>query len=173
METFEKQLTGGHPNSLGNTIAVVEAVLKDTDRFEELFNCYFSSDEVVRLRVSNAMKRICKERKELLVPYVDRFLIDIANIDQASTQWTLAQLFGELEKHMHPDQISRAKALLTYNLAHHNDWIVLNTTMETLARWSNTDEKLRKWLIPHLERLCRDHRKSVSEKAKKLLTKID
>ena len=42
-------LTGGHPNSLGRTIEVVETVLADEARMEELFGCYGSVDEVVRL----------------------------------------------------------------------------------------------------------------------------
>ncbi|GAB4243341.1 MAG: hypothetical protein Tsb0034_21160 [Ekhidna sp.] len=60
MKNFEARLSGGHPNSLGNTIEVVDAVLADPSNFEELFDCYQSDDEVVRLRVSNAMKRTCK-----------------------------------------------------------------------------------------------------------------
>jgi len=42
MESLESRLSGGHPNSLGNTVAVVEDVLASPDRFEELFQCYFS-----------------------------------------------------------------------------------------------------------------------------------
>ena len=61
MRNFEERLTGGHPNSLGNTIEVVEEVLQHHEAFDELFNCYFSTDEVVRLRVSNAMRRVYKE----------------------------------------------------------------------------------------------------------------
>jgi len=172
MEDFEELLTGGHHNSLGNTIEVVEIVLENPTRFEELFHCYFSPDEVVRLRVSNAMKRICNERRDLLVPYLDQFLSDISNIDQASTQWTLAQLFLSLEKDMTPQQTKAAKDLLTHNLAHHNDWIVLHTSMQTLAHWASTDEKLKSWLLPHLERLSMDSRKSVAGRAKKLLVKF-
>jgi hypothetical protein len=57
-ETFEAMLAGGHPNSLGRTVEVVDLVLADRDRLAELFQCYFSADEVVRLRVSSAMKRV-------------------------------------------------------------------------------------------------------------------
>ena len=104
MEEIERLLSGGHPNSLGNTVEVVDMVLANPSKFESLFNTYFSKDEVVRLRVSNAMKRICKANKSLLVPYIDRFLDEIAIINQASTQWTLAQLFLELEKDLNESQ---------------------------------------------------------------------
>ncbi|RKN78493.1 hypothetical protein [Ulvibacterium marinum] len=172
MKNFEDRLKGGHPNSLGNTVEVVEAVLAENGLFNELFNCYFSEDEVVRLRTSNAMKRICKSKKQILIPYIDRFLTDIAEIDQASTQWTLAQLFGMMEKEMTEKQIEQAKKIMKNNLACHNDWIVLNQTMDTLANWSTKDLDLKAWILPHLERLSSDERKSVSGRAKKMINKL-
>ena len=171
MSSFEERLKGGHPNSLGNTIAIVNEVLEDNSYFQELFNCYFSNDEVVRLRVSNAMKRICKEKKELLLPYLDKLLNDISLINQASTQWTLSQLFRSLEKDMNEAQIEQAKAIMKTNLTNSNDWIVLSQTMETLAIWSKKDNDLKIWLHPELERLQNDDRKSVSGKAIKMLKK--
>lgn len=171
--TFEQLLTGGHPNSLGKTIEVVDLVLNDRLRLEELFECYFSDDEVVRLRVSNAMKRICREHPDWLVPYIDRFLSEIATIDQASTKWTLAQLFLMLEKDMTKTQKEAAVKILQNNLTNSNDWIVQNMTIETLGKWSFEDEKLRCWLVPRLKKLSTDSRKSVAKRAEKLLNEIE
>lgn len=169
MQDFENRLKGGHPNSLGNTIEIVDEILANTDFFKELFNCYFSDDEVVRLRVSNAMKRLCKANKSLLIPFIDRFLEEIALINQASTQWTLANLFEMLQKDMSVEQINKAKDIMKNNLENHQDWIVLNNSMTTLGKWAKKDESLKTWLVPHLERLSRDTRKSVAGRAKKLL----
>ena len=172
MNNFESLLTGGHPNSLGNTLEVVDHVLLDKDKLEELYQCYFSDDEVVRLRTSSALKRICKEHPQWLVPYLDRLLKDISQINQASTQWTLAILFDWLADHMSDTQKLTAKTHLQQNLAHHDDWIVLNTTMDTLGSWALKDGELKKWLKPHLERLKKDTRKSVVRKAQKTLDQI-
>lgn len=171
MKNFEERLKGGHPNSLGNTVEVVEKVLEQNELFGELFQCYFSNDEVVRLRTSNAMKRIGKADKIILIPYIDRFLTEIAQINQASAQWTLAQLFLLLEKDMSDNQIAKATDIMKDNLEKHDDWIVLNQTMATLARWAKKDTSLKDWLIPQLERLSADTRKSVSGRAKKLMPK--
>jgi hypothetical protein len=166
---FEEMLTGGHPNSLGNTVEVVDIILADKSKFDDLYQCYFSKDEVVRLRVSNAMKRICKEHPDWLVPYLDKFLNDIAKINQASTQWTLAQLFLWLEKDMTPNQLAKAKVILKNNLENNNDWIVQNTTIETLSMWAKKDDELREWLIPKLEDFTKMGRKSVAGRAQKML----
>ncbi len=171
-EPFETMLTGGHPNSLGRTIEVVDTVLAQPDKLEELYNCYFSKDEVVRLRTSNAMKRVSREHPAWLVPYIDRLISDIAAIDQASTQWTLANLFQTLEPSMTAEQKAGALNILKHNLATHNDWIVLNNTMQTLAEWAASDATLQEWLRPHLERLSNDSRKSVAKRATKLLAAL-
>ena len=167
--TFEIMLTGGHHNSLGQTVEVVDLVLSDPKRLKELYDCYFSEDEVVRLRTSSAIKRVSLEHPEWLEPYIDRFIEEIANIDQASTQWTLANLFATLHPRMSRKQKAGAIKVMKRNLANHDDWIVLINTMQTLFDWAKNDSNLKKWLVPHLERLSADKRKSVAGRAKKLL----
>lgn len=165
-------LSGGHPNSLGRTLEVVELVLKNEDRFDALFQCYFSNDHIVRLRTSNALKRIEKQQHHLLIPYIDRLLSEVSKINQPSTQWTLANLFLTLADDMTDIQRSAATVVMQSNLTHSHDWIVLNETMRTLAIWSSTNKGLRDWLLPHLTRLSLDPRKSVSKRARKLLNEL-
>ncbi|WP_114521050.1 hypothetical protein [Altererythrobacter sp. ZODW24] len=169
-ETFEIMLMGGHPNSLGRTVEVVDHVLAEPARLEELFVCYSSEDDVVRLRVSSAMKRVEVARHDLLLPYIDRFIDQIGQLDQPSAQWTLAILFEKLRPDMTASQESSSLALLKRNLAENDDWIVLNTTMDVLARWSKGNAALSGWFAPHLKRLAKDPRKSVSKKAAKLMS---
>ncbi len=170
---FEMMLTGGHPNSLGRTIEVVDIVLADRSRLMDLYSCYFSEDEVVRLRVSSAMKRVAQEQLGWLVPLIDSLLDEISGIHQASTQWTLAILFQWLWEQMDTTQQARAKKLLMANLCEWDDWIVLNNTMEVLTEWSMGDPSLRLWLIPKLEALQSDRRRSVAGRARKLLGRLE
>ncbi len=85
--SFEQSLKGGHPNSLGNTLEVVDVVLGNTDKMEDLFLCYQSDDETVRLRTSNAFKRIFRAKPELFKQWKKRFIKEIAEIDQPSAKW--------------------------------------------------------------------------------------
>lgn len=171
-EPFAEMLSGGHPNSLGRTLEVVEIVLADRARLAELYSCYFSLDEVVRLRTSSALKRVCREHPEWLEPYIDPLLEEIAQIEQASAQWTLAQLLGVLTSRMSAEQVIKAKVILRRNLSLQTDWIVLNATMQTLAEWAGSDEELKTWLKPQLERLSTDTRKSVAGRATKLRSQL-
>jgi hypothetical protein len=171
-ESFEQMLTGGHPNSLGRTLEVVELILQDKNRVADLLDTYSSSDEVVRLRVSSALKRICKEHPDWVYPYTDILLAKITKINQASTQWTLATLFRLLSPSLTADQKELAIQHLKHNLDTHNDWIVINTTMETLFEWSKDDPILAKWLIPRLQKFQKDTHKSISGRATKYLTAL-
>ncbi len=168
-DNFEIRLKGGHPNSLGNTVEVVEQVLANPEFFEELFNCYQSEDELVRLRTSNGVKRVALANKLLVAPYLDRLLNEISQIDQASAQWTLSQLFLILQDDMTVQQRTKAADIMKNNLTESTDWIVLNMTMETLGQWSKSDEYLKNWLMPYLDTYAHDKRKSVAKKAQKTI----
>lgn len=170
---FEEKLTGGHPNSLGNTVKVVEEVLSETEKLEELYLCYFLDDEVVRLRTSNAWKRVARSDINLFVPFIDCFIKEISKIDQASTKWTLANLFEYSEQLLTGKQKEEAIKVLKKNLKNESDWIVLKNTATTLGTWAQNDKKLKKWLKPHLKKLSKDPRKAVSGASKKIITQLE
>lgn len=171
-ELFDQMLAGGHPNSLGRTQEVVEIVLADHDRLDDLFAAIDSVDEFVRLRVGDALEKVCRDRPEWFLPYVDRLLNDLGEIDQPSVQWHVAQMaqhrHGDLSKH----QAQRASNLLQRNLHDSKDWIVLNVTMDVLTDWAGHDRALADWLKPQLERLRQDDRKSVAKRAGKRLAQL-
>jgi hypothetical protein len=169
MLNFETELSGGHPNSLGNTVAVVDIVLADKSKLKMLYQTYFSEDEVVRLRVSNAIKRICKKHPDLLVEYIPGLLSEISKINQPSIRWTLATLFLWLQDKMTDDQRKKAIDIMKVNLENDNDWIVQNTTLESLAGFVKYDSNLKTWLLPKLKAATNDSRKSIVGRAKKLL----
>ena len=168
-QELEKELSGAHPNSLGNTIQVVERVLKYPDLMNSLFECYHSEDEVVRMRVSNAMKRIARANRFLLVPFIDRFLDEVSTIDQASAKWSLAQLFLLLEEELSELQRGKAVEIMIHNLKHHSDWIVLNMTLDTLGKWSKKNPEIGLAIQGRVQELMEDTRKSVAKKAAKTM----
>ena len=118
------------------------------------------------------MKRVEAERHDLLVPYIDCFVEEIGILDQASAQWTLAQLFQRLSDDMTDTQRDGALRIMKRNIAEHDDWIVLNATIETLSEWAQYDAQLRVWLLPQLERHAQDSRKSVATRARKKLARL-
>ncbi len=165
-------LEGGHPNSLGRTPEVVAEVLADQARLEELFETMDSTDEVVRLRVGDALEKVCREQPEWFLRHVGCLLGDLGKIEQPSVQWHVAQMLQHLRDDLSDEQAQRATVLLRRNLTTSTDWIVLNVTMDVLTHWSDRDQRLANWLMPELERLGRDERKSVAKRAAKRLAEL-
>jgi hypothetical protein len=172
INSFEERLSGGHPNSLGNTVDVVDDILADRSALELLFQCYGSDDPVVRLRVSNAMKRVCKAHPDWVAPYLDRLISQTSIIDQASTKWTLSTLFMLLDTYMSPQQRKAAITVMKNNLLY-DDWIVQNTTADSLFYFAKSSPELSAWLVPQLQVLQSSRHKSVSQRVTKLLSALE
>ncbi|WP_421851713.1 hypothetical protein [Oricola sp.] len=169
MQPFRLMLAGGKPNSLGRTLEVVAEVLADRARMADLYDCYGSDDELVRLRTSNACRRVFRERPDLFAEYADRLLDEVAEIDQPSAKWTLAQIFLEHDRRLTDAQRARAKAVVVRNLLCEDDWIALNMSMKTLETWTKTDATLKPQIVARVRALADDRRRSVSKGAHKLL----
>lgn len=169
---FADMLKGGHPDSLGRTEEVVGIVLADHGRLDELFANMADPDEVVRMRIGDVLEKVCRERPSWFVPHIEHLLDDLGKIDQPSVQWHVAQMLHYLHDDLSDDQAKRALRLLQRNLTGSTDWIVLNVTMDILTEWSARDSSLAGWLIPELERLRHDKRKSVARRASMRLVEL-
>jgi hypothetical protein len=167
---FAKQLAGGDPRSLGRTGEVVAEVLSSRDRLPELFDCLFADDVIVRMRAGDAVEKVARQQPEWLVPYLERLLDEVSILPQASVQWHVAQILGEVP--LTDDQRRRAIGILTSNLESSTDWIVLTTTMEALTNLAAADEDLTQWLIPALRRRLADRRPAVAKRAAKQLARL-
>ena len=166
---FEQMLKGGHPNSLGRTLEVVEIIINDREKLSELFNCYLSDDETVRYRVSNAFKRIFRQNREWFIEYIDKFQNLIPKLKQPSAEWTLAQLHLEMEDLLSDNQKETAILISKQQLEESNDWIVIIKSINSLERLANKDKVLQKWLIEKLKVFAKDKRKSVNKRANQVL----
>jgi len=166
--SYELELLGGHPNSLGRTPEVVAAVLADQTLLERLFATLASDDAVVRMRAGDALEKVCRQQPAWFEQRIERVFGEMAAIDQLSIQWHVVQILGEIR--LTAAQRRRAVALAQRLLTTASDWIVLNTTMQQLFAWSRDDPALAAWLAPQLTRLAGDPRRSVARRATRLLT---
>lgn len=169
---FADMLRGGHPNSLGNTEQVVSITLADHDRLDELFAGIADPDEVVGMRVGDALEKVCREQPGWFVPRIDHIIDVLGNVDQPSVQWHVAQMLQHLRDDLSIAQEQRAKRLLQRNLTTSTDWIVLNVTMDVLTAWTTRDPSLSRWLSRELERLSQDQRSSVAKRASMRLAQL-
>jgi hypothetical protein len=135
--TVEVLLTGGDPRNLRNVGIVIDLACGQPERLEELVQCVFSADEIVRMRASDALEKVCRSQPRLLQRFVPRLLAEMSRIEQASVQWHLAQILSEVP--LDDQQQAQAIAVLEPNLDTCGDWIVTNCTLEALGvfAWTN------------------------------------
>lgn len=172
MNEFAELFTeGGHKNSLGRAAEVLQAVLADSSRLDELYACILHEDAWVRMRAIDTFEKVGREHPDWLKPYLNQLLTEVAEIDQPSIQWHLAEIFAEVEL----KDIQRAQAikLMKANIKNIDvDWIVSANTMKTLVSFVEDGYMPANEIAPLLE-LQRSHSsQAVRKRADKLLTEM-
>lgn len=167
-ESFAEILAiGGRTNSLGRAAEVLQIVLNDQSRLNELYECVFADDAWVRMRAIDALEKVCRVHPKWLLPYAGRLLDTVATNHQPSIQWHLAQMFGELQLSL--SQRTRAIAIMKQNLANAQvDWIVASNSMDTLAAFVRSGYMAAPELLPLLHIQQAHHSKAVAKRAMKL-----
>ena len=171
-DKFTTMLSGGNPNSLGRTLEVVDIVLNNKNNLIYLFECYLSNDATVRLRVSNAFKRIFRQNPNWFIEYVDKFQTIIPTLKQSSAEWTLAQLHLEFCDLLTAKQLTTAINLSKEQLKNSKDWIVIIQTINFLEKMAQKDEFLREWLVIKLDLISKDKRTAVRKKANEIINSL-
>lgn len=172
-EPFSKILAiGGKTNSLGRAGDVVEMVLADGGRLEELYACLYEDDPWLRMRAADTLEKVCRQRPEWLTPYVNRLMDDFGADTQPSVQWHMAQLFAEVE--LSTAQRRRAIGIMTSYIRDTDvDWIVAANTMKTLALYLRQSHISAEELAPLVRMQLTHHSKSVVKKANDILNEIN
>jgi hypothetical protein len=130
-------LEGGHANSLGRVNNIIEIVLQDKSKIDELYHCLFEDDPWVRMRAADALEKICRVHPDWLLPYIDKFQKELSESPQASIRWHLAQIYREVpltdKQREHAQQW--LQALLSDKVV---DWIVAANAMDTLVGFTKS-----------------------------------
>lgn len=171
-ETFADILTvGGKSNSLGRANEIIQRVLNDKALLGALYACVFNEDAWVRMRAIDAIEKICRQRPEWLLPYVDRFQTELGSSSQPSIQWHLAQMYSQLD--LNKKQIRIAIKWLKDLLSNVEvDWIVSANTMKTLVQFTREGSVTVEETVRLLKLQQRHASKSVVKKAHKLLLEL-
>jgi HEAT repeat protein len=160
-------LSGGDPRTLRSADEVVETVLAEPERLDELIRCVLDSpDNIVRMRAGDALEKVCRAQPSLLQPHVSLLLGDLSTIHQPSVQWHVAQMLGHVR--LSAAQRRRAAGLMNNNLDESTDWIVLNCSLETLAVLARADPSIVEDLRRQLGRHEQSSYKSLANRAGKL-----
>ena len=169
--TIQTALSGGDPRTLGQTEAIVKLVLADQSKLDQLFQCLFSDDQIVRMRAGDALEKVCRQKPGWFDAYKSQLLNQIPKIKQASVQWHLAQMLGEIK--LNKPETAQAISILKDNLRTSQDWIVLNLSLVTLAEFTRQGSVPKSEFVGLLQTQKKSQLKSVVSRVNKLLKEFD
>lgn len=165
-------IEGGHKNSLGRVNEIIEIVLSDKSRLDELYSCLFEEDAWVRMRAADALEKVCREHPDWLLAYIDRFQKDLATSTQPSIQWHMAQIYSEVD--LTPKQKQAALDWLKQLLSTKDvDWIASANAMDTLAQFTRDGSTPVAELVSLLKIQQKHKSNAVIKRANKLLAEFD
>lgn len=164
---IEKILSGGDPRTLKGVDEVIKLVTDNPNKLQELFECLFVEDQVVRMRAGDALEKICRTHSDWLEPYTKRLLTEVSSIGQSSVKWHLAQMLSEIK--LNKSDTQQAIAILQNNLSTTSDWIVENLTLESLASFTRKGRIDKNKFIEILKSHSNSAHKSVVSRVDKLL----
>lgn len=169
MEPFADVLTeGGRSNSLGRAGEVVEAVLADRGRLDELWACIGHEDAYVRMRAIDSFEKVVHVQRAWADPYVPQILGELTASGQPSIQWHIAQLFQKVQ--LDDDQREGAIGWLMARLATTDvDWIVSVNCMRALLDFNERGDVGAEVLRPLFEVQAEHASKTVRRKARDFL----
>ena len=171
-EKFVEMLSaGGHANSLGRANEVIELVLQDRSRLDELYDCLFADDAWVRMRAADSLEKVCRQHPDWLLAYIDKFPAELATSTQPSIQWHLAQIYNQVDltaeqKHF---AITWLKNLLS---SKEIDWIVAANTMVTLVQFTKDGSFPAAEMVSLLKVQQQHKSNAVIKRANKLLAEL-
>jgi hypothetical protein len=163
------QLTGGDRRSIGRVPEVVQQVLEEPTCFPALFEGMVHPDPVVRMRAADAVEKITTTHPELLQPFKERLIGQVAKSDQQEVRWHVAQMLPRLEL----DGEERATSIgILRDYLHDRSRIVKTFAMQALADFAERDAALRPEVIQLLEDLTRTGSPAMASRGRKLQRKL-
>ena len=159
-------LQGGDRRSIERVDEVIAAVLQDPSQFPALFGGMLHDDALIRMRSADAVEKITSEHPDLLGPYKQQLLHQIARSDQQEVRWHVAQMLPRLA--LSDGERADAVELLVGYLDDESK-IVKTFSMQALADLAQRDTSLKPRVVQIVEAMTHTGSPAVRSRGRKLL----
>jgi HEAT repeat protein len=165
MSKLVEQLGGGNRRSIGRSNAVAREVAAEPLRFAEIIDGLTHGDQLIRMRSADVAEKVSRRHPDWLQPYKQRLLELAEGSEEQELRWHLAQMLPRLD--LANRERRRTEAILREYLKDESR-IVQTFALQGLADLSVKDPKLRRTLLPLIDRLQREGSSAVRARARKL-----
>ncbi len=170
MDNIIDMLSKGDLRQKGYSEKVVEIVLKDNSLFPILIGAIEHDDAGVRMRASDAVEKLTREKPELLSSYKDNLLKYASQANQQEVRWHLAQVLPRLEL------TERDRGLLFDIMSSYlndNSRIVVTFSMQALADIAQQDASYLPKVVPIIKKLNKTGTPAMISRSRKLLKQLN
>lgn len=170
MVNFRTLLAIGDMRTTGEADYIAHFVLKYPKRFSEVFNLMADREAGVRMRAADATEKVCRQRPQLIKPYIGKLIAKIAPIAQQEVQWHVAQLFGHAT--LTKAQTKKAVDILFTYIKETESNIVKVFSIQALADIAERDSQYKKAVLALIAKEMKSGHKSIVSRGRKLLRQL-
>lgn len=163
------KLEKGDRRSIGKSNEVVSEVLSSPRLFQVVFSGLFVDDPLIRMRTADAVEKITAQRPELLRPYKNMLISDLATTDQKEVRWHVAQMLPRLDL-TEKERRRVFRVLLTY--LKDRSSIVRTFAMQALADVARDSPALLSFVRQHIAELANTGTPAMKARSRKLLSEL-
>lgn len=160
-------LKGGDLRSIGKSNEVVKLIGKNRELFDEIFKGIFHNDPVIRSRCADAAEKVAQKNPDMLKPHKRTILKNLLNFKQKEVNWHIALMLGYLN--FTKSEKEKVVNHLFKWMAEEGSIIVKVCSMQSLAKLSVNDAKLKRGLVIKIENLMINGSPAIKARGRKLL----
>jgi hypothetical protein len=164
-----RKLEGGNRRSIGRSNEVVADVIADPVLFDAVFSGLLSGEPLLRMRAADAVEKITARHPELLQPYRQVLIGEVARLDQKEVRWHVAQMLSRVE--WNTMERRQAIAILMEYLNDRSS-IVKTFAMQALTDLARRAPELRPIVMVRLQELAVAGTPAMRARGRKLLAKL-
>ena len=171
MGGFKETLSGGTRTSVGEADKVIQQLLKNATKLNEIYGLFLDEDPVVAMRASYVAMKVAEQSPQSVNPFTKDVLKNLDLYVQQEVRWHIPQLLVHME--LSKAQRKRAYEVVMSWAETDKSKIVGYYGFQAAADFAELDEQLLQDFIPRIRKANKSGAKSIQNRCKKIAKQLD
>jgi hypothetical protein len=168
---FKETLSGGTRTSVGEADKVIQQLLKNATKLNEIYGLFLDEDPVVAMRASYVAMKVAEQSPQSVNPFTKDVLKNFDLYVQQEVRWHIPQLLVHME--LSKAQRKRAYEVVMSWAETDKSKIVGYYGFQAAADFAELDEQLLQDFIPRIRKANKSGAKSIQNRCKKIAKQLD
>jgi hypothetical protein len=168
---FKETLSGGTRTSVGEADKVIQQLLKNATKLNEIYGLFLDEDPVVAMRASYVAMKVAEQSPQSVNAFAKDVLKNLDLYVQQEVRWHIPQLLVHME--LSKAQRKRAYEVVMSWAETDKSKIVGYYGFQAAADFAELDEQLLQDFIPRIRKANKSGAKSIQNRCKKIAKQLD